>query len=164
MDMTEMPEELRRLIEKERVPAEEESKSTDDQLIEDVAHLLYPLSLKESPRITQDRADFMFRYRRQVARQAFIGGDDVLLDQLRALRQQQNEAYRRIRLLLAYARTTPPKGRKYRLRDLSEATELPISSIRDLITDAELREIERLDLDGERAEELAKKLPRFDQE
>lgn len=70
---------------------------------------------------------------------------------------------RRMRLLLAYARTTPPTGRKYRLRDLSDVTGLPISSIRDLITEQELRDIEQLDLDDERAEGLEKALARFEQ-
>lgn len=68
-----------------------------------------------------------------------------------------------MRLLLAYARTTPPTGRKYRLRDLSDVTGLPISSIRDLITEQELRDIEQLDLDDERAEGLEKALARFEQ-
>lgn len=156
--MTELPEELRELIEREGTPEHEQPKNTDEQLIEDLSRLLYPPVPNEPPRITEDRTAFIRRYRRQVARKAFSGGDDALLDQLRALRQQREEAESRTRLLLAYARTTPPAGRKYRLRELSDVTNLPISSIRDLIGDEELRQIERLDLDDERMEQLANKL------
>lgn len=156
--MTELPEELRKLIEKDDPPSHEPQHTADEQLIDDVAHLLFPLSPSESPRTTEDRANFIHRYRRRMSRNSFSGGDDTLLDQLRALRHQQDETARRIRVLLAYARTTPPAGRKYRLRDLSEATGLPISSIRDLITEAELQELNRLRLDEGRANRLAQKL------
>lgn len=155
--MAELPDELRRLIEKEDPPTQEQEKGVDELLIQEVAHLLYPLNARESPRTTDERNLFTQRYRRQLSRGAFVGGDDVLLDQLRGLRQQQEEASRRIKVLVAYARTTPPGGRKYRLRELADATGIPISSIRGLITDAELREIERLDLDEARAERLSGK-------
>lgn len=160
--MTELPEELRKLLDKEGVPADAAPKSADDRVIEDVAHLLFPVTPRESPRITEDRSDFIRRYRRKVARNVLVGGDDALLDQLRALRNQKEEVARRIRVLLAYSRTTPPKGRKYRLRDLSEVTGLPISSIRDLITSEELQELSRLNLDDAQAEALAKKQAEVD--
>lgn len=156
--MTDLPEELRQLIASEE-PLDEDLPSTpDEQLIQDMAHLLFPLSHPDSPREAEDRENFVRRYRRRLTRNAFTGGDDVLLDQLRALRHHQAETQRRIDVLLAYARTTPPRGRKYRLRDLSEASGLPISSIRDRITEEELRSVAALDLDGERAEQLARKL------
>ena len=46
----------------------------------------------------------------------------------------------------------------------ADVTGLPISSIRDLITETELRDIERLALDDERAEGFMKALARFTQE
>lgn len=55
---------------------------------------------------------------------------------------------------VAYARTTPPAGRKYRLRDLSDASGYPISTLRGLITDDELQALKDLDLDQERAQNI----------
>lgn len=155
--MMELPEDLQQLLDAEAAPDPRDSPTPDEQLIHDVAHLLYPLTPHPSPRDTEARMTFIRRARRQVAREAFSGGDDVLMDQLRALRQEQQEVTRRISTLLAYARTTPPEGRTYRLRDLSEATGLPISSIRDRITNESLDAIERLDLDDRRARQLAAK-------
>lgn len=160
--MVGLPEELLRLIEQEEHPGPERAKGPDELLIDDVAHLLYPLAPKESPRTTDERNAFIQRHRRALSKGAFTGGEDVLLDQLRLLRRQRDETDRRIRLLVAYARTTPPTARKYRLRDLSEAIGLPISSVRGLITDTELRALEQLDLDDDRAEALAKALPQPD--
>lgn len=160
--MAEMPDELRKLMEKEEPPADQPSQSVDEQLIDEVAHLLFPVSADESPHTTDERNLFIQRYRRHLSRSAFSGAEDVLLDQLRLLKSQRDETERRIRMLLAYARTVPPGGRKYRLRDLSEATGIPISSIRGRITDDELRALESLALDDERAIRLAEKLSRAD--
>lgn len=153
--MTDLPPELRQLMEHEPPVPEARHKTPDELLIEEVAQLLYPRTPNETPTETEQRITFVTRYRRRLSRGALAAGDDAVLDQLRALRQQEDEIRRRTNVLLAYARTTPPADRTYRLRDLSDASGLPISSIRDRITDTELTALTKLDLDSERADALA---------
>lgn len=60
------------------------------------------------------------------AETAAAAGQDPLLDTLRALTRERDDADRSIRRLLAYARATHPT---YRLADLAAATGMSISGV-----------------------------------
>lgn len=146
---------LRHLVEQESAN-QPRSATVDERTIDEVAHLLYPpdknASTRDATVADEGRAAFIHTYRSRLSRGSLSDADDVLFDQLRYLRGQRDEIDRRIRVLLAYARTVPPGGRKYRLRELSEAAGLSMSTVRNRVEVEQLREIERLDLDDERRE------------
>lgn len=152
--MTELPTEIRDLIDSGQVDIPESELTVEDLLTEEVAALATaPPNGYVRPKAEERRGKLVNRYRR--IKEIGQSIDDALLDQLRSLRVQREEVEHATKLLLTYARTVPARDRKYRLRELAEASGIAISSIRDLISEAQMEDIERiLSLDDERLSRL----------
>ena len=122
-------------------------------MIEEVATLATAPSKWHRRPNTEKRDELVRSYRRIKATGESI--DDALLDHLKGLRSQRDEVEHTTNLLLTYARTVPDRDRKYPLRELAEVSGIPISSIRDRISETEMQEFDTLlNLDDDRLSRL----------
>ncbi|MDN5808381.1 MAG: hypothetical protein L0H46_09220 [Brevibacterium sp.] len=150
--MTDMPTEVRDLIDNGLTDIPESELIGEDLLIEEIATLATAPSKWPRRPSTERRDELARSYRRKRHVQVI---DDALLDHLKGLRVQRDEVEHTINLLLTYARTVPARDRKYPLRELAEASGIPISSIRDRISEPEMEEIDTLlNLDDDRLSRL----------
>lgn len=151
--MTDLPAEVRDLIESGHLDFPESEPTGEGLLINEVATLATAPSKWHRCPNTESRDTLIRNYRH--IKETKQSSDDALPDHLRRLRIQRDEVEQSTTLLLTYARTVPARDRKYPLRELAEVSGIPISSIRDRISEAGMEEIEGLlNLDDERLSRL----------